>query len=97
MNQPRESGQVSVAGASATHRVMLRTAAVLVVALAGIGAVVPGRAGEWLDTAAVVLVIAAPLVRVAALVVEFALERDWRFVGAAAVLLAVVAAGAVLA
>lgn len=96
-HQPATPGEVSNVASSTAHRVAMQMLAGLVLVFAAVGALVPGAAGEWLDAVAVTLVIAAPLLRVTALVVEFARERDWRFVGAAVALLAVVATGAALA
>lgn len=71
------------------------TRLVLVGAL--LGAVLPGGIGIGLATAAVVAVVAAPLVRVAWLVFRWVQEGDHRFVAVGLGLLVVVAVGAVLA
>lgn len=69
----------------------------LVLALGVLSAVVPGTAGTALAVAAVAMVVAVPLLRVAWLVFRWWQEDDSRFVLAGAGLLAVVAAGAALA
>lgn len=71
------------------------TRLVLVVAL--LGAVLPGEVGIGLATAAVVAVVAAPLVRVAWLAFRWGQEGDHRFVAMGLGLLLVIAVGAVLA
>ena len=97
MSQPEQPGDVSGVGSTSIERVGLTAAAGAVLVAAALGAVVPGRPGRTLDGIAVAIVIAAPLVRVVGLVAGFARERDWRFAAAAVALLAVVAAGALLA
>lgn len=69
----------------------------LVLVVAVLGAVVPGGVGIGMATAAVVAVVAAPLVRVAWLVWRWVQEGDRRFVAVGVGLLLVIAAGAVLA
>ncbi len=69
----------------------------LVLVAAVLGAVVPGSVGMASSTAAVVAVVAAPLVRVAWLVWRWLQEGDHRFVAIGLGLLLVVAVGAVLA
>lgn len=97
MSQPQQPGAVSTVGASRLERRALSVAALAVLVAAGLGAVIPGDPGRFLDGVAIAIVVAAPLVRVLGLVAGFVRERDWRFVGAALALLAVVAAGALLA
>ena len=97
MSQPQQPGVVSTVGASPLERRALSAAAMAVLIAAVLGAVIPGRPGRVLDGIAIAIVIAAPLARVLGLVAGFVRERDWRFVGAALALLAVVAAGALLA
>lgn len=64
----------------------------------GVGsAILPGASGRALAVAAVSVVIAVPLLRVAWLVLRWWQERDRRFLLAGVALLCVVAAGAVLA
>ncbi len=69
----------------------------LVLVAAVLGAVVPGSVGIGMATAAVVAVVAAPLVRVAWLVWRWVQEGDHRFVAFGLGLLLVIAVGAVLA
>ncbi|HVM08517.1 MAG TPA: hypothetical protein VM345_08650 [Acidimicrobiales bacterium] len=97
MNQPASPGEVSKVGSSALLRRGLRAASLAVLVTAGVGALLPGGSGRLVDGVAVALVIAAPLVRVGILVVGFLREHDRRFAAAAAALLAVVAAGALIA
>lgn len=61
-----------------------------------LGAVLPGQAGVVVATAAIVAVVAAPPLRVAWLVYRWTQERDRRFIGLGAALLAVIAVGALL-
>lgn len=71
------------------------TRALLVVAL--LGWVLPDPVGDALALAAVVVVAAVPLLRVAWLILRWAQEEDGRFVLTGSALLVVVAVGAVLA
>lgn len=75
----------------------LRAAAVLAAALALAGVVLPGTAGRIAAWAMVTTLIAAPFLRVAWLASRWAHPPDWRFFGAAVGLLALTAAGAVIA
>lgn len=97
MSQPQQPGVVSTVGSSPLERRALSFAAVAVLVAAAVGAVIPGRPGRLLDGVAIAIVIAAPLLRVLGLIAGFVREKDWRFVAAAVALLAVVAAGALLA
>lgn len=63
-------------------------------ALAFVAVVGSGDVARVAGIAAVGLVTAAPLLRVAWLIVRWVQERDWRFVGIAGALLAVIAIGA---
>jgi hypothetical protein len=65
--------------------------------LAGLGLALPGDSGVAMAAAAVVVVIAAPLLRVLWLIVVWGRSGDWRFVGVGLALLAVVAAGFAIA
>lgn len=76
---------------------LLRAAAAAALVLGALAAAVPGDAGTAIGTAAVGVVIAAPLLRVAWLAKRFVREGDDRFALLALALLAVVATGAVLA
>ncbi len=68
-----------------------------VMMIAGVlGAVLPGRAGIAVATAAVVAVIATPLLRVAWLIFRWTQEHDRRFILTGVALLAVVGLGAAL-
>lgn len=67
------------------------------IALGIAGMLVDGTPRTVVGTVAVAVVVAAPLLRVAWLVVRWIQERDGRFVLAGVGLLAVVAAGVVLA
>jgi len=66
---------------------------VVAAALATLGLALPGRVGLDVATAAVVVVIASPLLRVLWLVVAWARTGDWRFVGVGLAVLAIVAIG----
>jgi Kef-type K+ transport system membrane component KefB len=63
-------------------------------ALAFVAVVGSGDVALVAAIAAVGLVTAAPLLRVLWLIVRWIQERDWRFVGVACALLAVIAVGA---
>lgn len=65
--------------------------------LALVATVVPGTLGTVAAVAALGLIIAAPLVRVATLLVVWWIERDLRFVAMAVFLLAIIGLGAVIA
>lgn len=69
----------------------------LATALAGLGLAVPGSVGDGIATAAVALVLAAPLLRVLWLVVAWWHTGDRRFVVIGSALLLVVALGGALA
>lgn len=69
----------------------------VVLVLGALSAPVPGDAGRALATAAVAIVIAVPLLRVAWLVLRWSQERDPRFIAAGVGLLALVGLGAALA
>lgn len=75
----------------------LRRAVWAAAALAAVGLALPGRAGLDVASAAVVVVAAAPLVRVVWLIVAWWRQGDRRFVLTGAALLGVVAAGATVA
>lgn len=72
----------------------LRIATGVSLVLALVSVVTSGTVAVAAGVAAVVVVMAAPLLRVAWLVVRLVQERDWRFVAVAIGLLAVVATGA---
>ena len=72
------------------------TALGLAAAASVAGVVLRGDAGALLDTSALVLLCTLPTVRVVALAVRWRRSGDTRFAGAAAGLLAVMAAGVVL-
>ena len=74
----------------------LRRAAVVTTVLAAAAVVVPGRPGEVLAGAALAVVVAAPLARVAWLARTWRAEGDRRFAALAVLLLALVATGAVV-
>lgn len=74
---------------------LLQIAAVAALILAGLGAALPDV--SWLSGAAIGVIVATPLVRVALLAVRWFRQHDRRFAGAAIGLLGVVAAGALLA
>jgi cytochrome c oxidase subunit IV len=74
----------------------LRWATIVTLVLALAGVVTPGSVGRGLDTAAVVTVVAVPLLRVAALAVRWLREGDRRFALVALALLGIVAVGALL-
>ena len=60
------------------------------------GAFVPGRVGDVSEVALLVVLIGAPVLRVAWLTVDWARERDRVFVGLGLVLLAVLAASGLI-
>jgi uncharacterized membrane protein len=64
-------------------------------ATAGLGLVVPGAAGAWLTTVAVIALVATPLLRVVWVVARLASEGDRKFALVGGALLAVVAVGIV--
>lgn len=70
---------------------------VIAAGLAALGLALPGRVGLVVATAAVVVAVAAPLLRVLWLIVAWWRARDWRFVVIGAVVLAIVATGAAIA
>lgn len=75
----------------------MRWATYIAGGLAFVATVIPGVVGTAAGVVAVTLIIAAPLVRVAVLVVVWWTERDLRFVYTAAFLLAIIGVGAVIA
>lgn len=75
----------------------LQVAAAVVLVLGVAGALLPGAAGERAGTAALAVVVATPLVRVAWLAARWCRRGDVRFALAAAALLVVVGAGAAIA
>ncbi len=70
---------------------ILQVALVVAFVLALGGAFVPGRVGHISEVALLVVLIGAPVLRVAWLTVDWARERDRVFVGLGLVLLAVMA------
>lgn len=70
---------------------------VVAAGLAALGLALPGRVGLDVATAAVVVVVAAPLLRVLWLIVAWARTGDWRFVWIGVALLTVVATGFAIA
>jgi hypothetical protein len=75
---------------------VLSAVTLLALVLAAVGAFVPGPVGSVMATAAVVVVVAGPLGRVAWLIGRWWREGDRRFVAAGALLLAIVGTGFVL-
>ena len=75
----------------------LRVTIRVTLALAVIGTVAPGSAGELASAMAIGLIIAAPLLRVAWLTYRWWRWGDRRFASVAAVLLVVVGTGSALA
>jgi hypothetical protein len=76
---------------------ILQAALVLTFALALGGAFLPGTLGTASGTACIVILIAAPVLRVAWLVVDWSREKDTRFAFLGCGLLAVLAAsGAII-
>lgn len=76
---------------------LLKAAAVVALAAAMVGTVARGRTSSVFGGIAVVVIVAAPLLRVAMLGVRWLRIGDRRFAAAAAALLLVTAAGAALA
>ena len=72
----------------------LRAATAVSLVLAIVSVVTSGTVAVATGVAAVGVVMAAPLLRVAWLLFRWVQERDWRFVAAAIGLLAVIGAGA---
>lgn len=72
---------------------LLRVATAVAFVLGLLGAALPGDGGRAAATAAVAVVVAVPLVRVAWLAARWARRGDARFAVLAALLLAVVATG----
>ncbi len=70
---------------------------VIAAGLAVLGLALPGEVGVAVATAAVVVVIASPLLRVLWLIAAWWRSGDWRFVGVGVVLLVVVAGGTLVA
>ncbi|HSJ29590.1 MAG TPA: hypothetical protein VLB67_15400 [Acidimicrobiia bacterium] len=79
----------------ARQRRMLMATTWFLAACAGLGIVIPGTAGSWLAGVAILVLIAAPLVRVAWVVARLAAEHDRRFALVGVALLGVVALGVV--
>jgi hypothetical protein len=77
--------------------VFLQAASATVFVLAVASMVAPGDAGDSLGVAMVVVLVAAPAIRVAWLARRWFAKGDRRFAAAAALLLAVLATGAVVA
>lgn len=77
--------------------IALRVSVIVALALAVVGAVAPGAPGRFSAGACVVVIVAVPLIRVVVQAVHWARIRDLRFAFVAAGLLAVVAAGAIIA
>jgi hypothetical protein len=75
----------------------LRIAALMTFACAVAGTVLPDRAGRAAAGATVVALVATPLARVLWLAVRWARRGDWRFAGAALVLVVVALSGVILA
>jgi hypothetical protein len=75
----------------------LDRAVVVTAVLAAVGLLLPGRAGLDVATAAITVVVAAPLLRIVWLVVAWARTGDRRFVAVGVALLLVISAGAVVA
>jgi hypothetical protein len=75
---------------------ILQVALVVAFVLALGGAFVPGRVGDVSEVALLVVLIGAPVLRVAWLTVDWARERDRVFVGLGLVLLAVLAASGLI-
>lgn len=78
------------------QRVALRAVSATAWGLAGLG-VMLGESSGVVASAAVVIVVAAPLVRIAWLVVRWVQERDLRFVVLGLALLGVIALGGAIA
>ncbi|QGG95333.1 hypothetical protein [Actinomarinicola tropica] len=72
----------------------LRALYVLAFALALAGVVLPGEAGDAAGTALVATLVAAPVLRIAWLLVRWIRRRDLRFAAVAFGLLVVIGAGA---
>jgi hypothetical protein len=70
---------------------------VVAAVLAALGLALPGEAGDAVAAAAVVVVIASPLLRVLWLIVAWWRTGDWRFVAVGSTVLAIVALGTVFA
>lgn len=79
------------------QRPALRAATGLALLLAVVALLVPGGVGERVAGAAVAVVLAGPLVRVAWLVLRWRHEHDRRFVAAGLGVLAIIATGTALA
>jgi hypothetical protein len=71
--------------------VFLRAATALTLVAAILGVVVPGEAGRMAANSVVVILVAAPLLRVVWLVQRWARIRDWRYVAVAVGLLTIIA------
>ena len=97
MTQPRSPGAVSGAGTGRRTITWLRVTAVTVMAAAAVGALLPEHLARPVDALAVSLVVAAPVVRVAALIPGLLRESDRTFALLAGLLLVVIATGAVVA
>lgn len=75
----------------------MHAALLLVGALAVGGAMVPGRVGRWMGAGAIAVLVAAPLLRVMWLVRRWVRRGDPRFAAVGCGVLAIVAAGVLLA
>jgi uncharacterized membrane-anchored protein len=75
----------------------LQWAAVAASVLGTVGLLLPDQAGIDVAVAAIVVVVAAPLLRVVWLEVAWVRAGDWRFVVVGLLLLAVICTGGVLA
>jgi len=74
-----------------------QVAAVVAFALAAVGALLPGSVGRAAAIAGVVCIVAVPLLRVLSLAMHWLRVGDRRYAGMAFCLLAIVAAGSVIA
>jgi hypothetical protein len=75
----------------------LRAASLIAFGVAAAALLLPGVLGDACAIAAVVVVTAAPLLRVGWLVFRWSQERDWRFVGIGVGLLMIVSLGGLAA
>lgn len=75
----------------------MRWATFIAWGLAFVATVIPGALGTVAGIVALTLIVAAPLARVAVLVVVWWTERDLRFVFTALFLLSIIGVGAIIA